>query len=209
MSPGHSCDSTSQVRQTFQDEDDDEDDYERRGTPSPSSWLLPPGLHIDPPFRLSIVNKMLASQTVRPFTYHKGKTAKLYSLPALEEAGIAKISRLPVSIRIVLESVLRNCDGKKISEEDVTALARWNAKEPALEEIPFIVARIVLQHFTGWPLLVDLSAMRDAVARLGKDHKLIEPLVPGDLVVDHSVQVDFAGSAEALSLNRGYEYERN
>src|SRR5258708_14544192 len=115
MSPGHSCDSTSQVRQTFQDEDDDEDDYEGRGTPSPSSWLLPPGLHIDPPFRLSIINKMLASQTVRSFTYHKAKPAKLYSLPALEEAGIAKLSQFPVSIRIVLESVLRNCDGKRIS----------------------------------------------------------------------------------------------
>ena len=152
---------------------------------------------------------MLASQTVRSFTYHKGKTAKLYSLPALEEAGIAKISRLPVSIRIVLESVLRNCDGKKISEEDVTALARWNAKDPALEEIPFIVARIVLQDFTGVPLLVDLAAMRDAVATLGKDPKLIEPLVPVDLVVDHSVQVDFAGSPEALSLNLDYEFKRN
>jgi aconitate hydratase len=152
---------------------------------------------------------MLPSQTVRSFSYHKGKTAKLYSLPALEEAGIAKISRLPVSIRIVLESVLRNCDGKKISEEDVTALAGWNAKDPAPEEIPFVVARIVLQDFTGVPLLVDLAAMRDAVAALGTDPKLIEPLVPVDLVVDHSVQVDFAGSAEALSLNLDYEFKRN
>jgi aconitate hydratase len=152
---------------------------------------------------------MLSSQTVRSFTYYKGKTAKLYSLPALEEAGIAKISRLPVSIRIVLESVLRNCDGKKISEQDVTALARWNAKDPAPEEIPFVVARIVLQDFTGVPLLVDLAAMRDAVAALGKDPKLIEPLVPVDLVVDHSVQVDFAGSAEALGLNLDYEFKRN
>jgi aconitate hydratase len=152
---------------------------------------------------------MLSSQTVRSFSYHKGKTAKFYSLPALEEAGIGKISRLPVSIRIVLESVLRNCDGKKISEEDITALARWNAKEPAAEEIPFVVARIVLQDFTGVPLLVDLAAMRDAVAALGKNPKLIEPLVPVDLVVDHSVQVDFAGSAEALSLNLDYEFKRN
>src|SRR5580704_3316023 len=152
---------------------------------------------------------MLASQTVRSFTYNKGKTAKLYSLPALEEAGIAKISRLPVSIRIVLESVLRNCDGKRISEEDVTALARWNAKEPAAEEIPFVVARIVLQDFTGVPLLVDLAAMRDAVSALGKNPKLIEPLVPVDLVVDHSVQVDFAGSPEALNLNLDYEFKRN
>jgi aconitate hydratase len=152
---------------------------------------------------------MLSSETVRSFSYHKGKTAKLYSLPALEEAGIAKISRLPVSIRIVLESVLRNCDGNKISEKDVTALARWNARDPAADEIPFIVARIVLQDFTGVPLLVDLAAMRDAVATLGKDPKLIEPLVPVDLVVDHSVQVDFAGSAEALSLNLDYEFKRN
>jgi aconitate hydratase len=152
---------------------------------------------------------MLSSQTVRLFTYHQGKTAKFYSLPALEEAGLAAISRLPVSIRIVLESVLRNCDGEKIAEKDVLNLARWNAKNPANEEIPFVVARIVLQDFTGVPLLVDLAAMRDAVAALGKDPKLIEPLVPVDLVVDHSVQVDFAGSAEALSLNLDYEFKRN
>jgi aconitate hydratase len=152
---------------------------------------------------------MLSSQTVRSFQYHQGKTAKFYSLPALEEAGHAQISRLPVSIRIVLESVLRNCDGKKIAEKDVLNLARWNAKKPADEEIPFIVARIVLQDFTGVPLLVDLAAMRDAVATLGKDPQLIEPLVPVDLVVDHSVQVDFAGSAEALSLNLDYEFKRN
>ena len=152
---------------------------------------------------------MLSSQTVRSFRYHQGKTAKFYSLPALEEAGLAQISRLPVSIRIVLESVLRNCDGKKIAEKNVLNLARWNAKKPADEEIPFIVARIVLQDFTGVPLLVDLAAMRDAVAALGKDPKLIEPLVPVDLVVDHSVQVDFAGSVEALSLNLDYEFKRN
>ena len=152
---------------------------------------------------------MLSSQTVRSFRYHQEKTAKFYSLPALEEAGVAQISRLPVSIRIVLESVLRNCDGKKIAEKDVLNLARWNAKKPADEEIPFIVARIVLQDFTGVPLLVDLAAMRDAVATLGKDPKLIEPLVPVDLVVDHSVQVDFAGSVEALSLNLDYEFKRN
>ena len=152
---------------------------------------------------------MLSSQTVRSFRYHQGKTAKFYSLPALEEAGHVQISRLPVSIRIVLESVLRNCDGKKIAKKDVLNLARWNAKKPADEEIPFIVARIVLQDFTGVPLLVDLAAMRDAVAALGKDPKLIEPLVPVDLVVDHSVQVDFAGSVEALGLNLDYEFKRN
>jgi aconitate hydratase len=148
-------------------------------------------------------------QVVRTFGYGKGKQARYYSLPALEEAGIARISRLPVTIRIVLESVLRNCDGKKVTESDVTMLARWNAKQPAEEEIPFVVARIVLQDFTGVPLLVDLAAMRGAVARLGQDPKIIEPLVPVDLVVDHSVQVDFAGIPEALELNLEYEFKRN
>jgi len=116
---------------------------------------------------------------------------------------------LPVSIRIVLESVLRNCDAKKVAEKDVVALANWNAKEPAKEEIPFVVARIVLQDFTGVPLLVDLAAMRAAVAKVDADPKIIEPLVPVDLVVDHSVQVDFAGSPEALGLNLDMEFKRN
>jgi aconitate hydratase len=152
---------------------------------------------------------MSMQQVVHTFGYGKGKQARYYSLPALEEAGIASISRLPVSIRIVLESVLRNCDGKKVTENDVTTLARWNAKRPAEDEIPFVVARIVLQDFTGVPLLVDLAAMRDAVARLGRDPKIIEPLVPVDLVVDHSVQVDFAGIPEAIELNLEYEFKRN
>src|ERR1700758_4361918 len=146
--------------------------------------------------------------TIRSFKLGGGKTGRLYSLPELAKR-FPKISRLPVSMRIVLESVLRNCDGKKIAEKDVLNLARWNAKKPADEEIPFIVARIVLQDFTGVPLLVDLAAMRDAVAVLGKEPELIEPLVPVDLVGDHSVRVDFAGSAEALSLNLDYEFKRN
>jgi aconitate hydratase len=133
----------------------------------------------------------------------------LYSLPVLEEQGIGKISRLPVSIRIVLESVLRNCDGKKVRRKDVETLANWNAKSPANAEIPFVVARIVLQDFTGVPLVVDLAAMRSAVKRLGGDPKIIEPLVPVDLVVDHSVQVDFFGSARALQLNLEMEFKRN
>jgi aconitate hydratase len=132
-----------------------------------------------------------------------------YSLPRLEAAGLGPVSRLPVSIRIVLESVLRNCDGRKVSENDVRTLAAWKAKEPAAEEIPFVVARIVLQDFTGVPLLVDLAAMRNAVAAAGKDPAMIEPLVPVDLVVDHSVQVDFFGSAEALKLNLEMEFRRN
>jgi aconitate hydratase len=152
---------------------------------------------------------MSPQNTVRSFTYGKGKQARYYSLPALEEAGIGPVSRLPVSLRIVLESVLRNCDGKKVTEKDVTTLARWNAKQPADEEIPFVVARIVLQDFTGVPLLVDLAAMRGAVARVGQDPKMIEPLVPVDLVVDHSVQVDFAGIPEAIELNLEYEFKRN
>ena len=147
--------------------------------------------------------------TLRTFDAGKGKTGSYYSLPALEEKGLGKISRLPVSIRIVLESVLRNCDGKKVTERDVETLAAWNAKAPAPEEIPFVVARIVLQDFTGVPLLVDLAAMRSAVANLNKDPKIIEPLVPVDLVVDHSVQVDFFGSAQALRLNLEMEFKRN
>ncbi len=109
----------------------------------------------------------------------------------------------------MLESVLRNLDGKKVSEQDVRNLANWNAKKPIAEEIPFVVARIVLQDFTGVPLLVDLAAMRAAVRRLGKNPAIIEPLVPVDLVVDHSVQVDFAGSALALKLNMDMEFTRN
>src|SRR5665811_2517089 len=103
--------------------------------------------------------------TLQQFNLASGKTGKFYSLPALEQAGIGKISRLPVSIRIVLESVLRNCDGKKVRRKDVETLANWNAKKPANEEIPFVVARIVLQDFTGVPLVVDLAAMRSAVQR--------------------------------------------
>src|SRR5271166_2048643 len=149
------------------------------------------------------------NDTLRTFDAGKGKIGYYYSLPALEEKGLGKISRLPVSIRIVLESVLRNCDGKKVAEKDVEALAAWNAKAPAQEEIPFVVARIVLQDFTGVPLLVDLAAMRTAVAKLKKDPKIVEPLVPVDLVVDHSVQVDFFGSADALRLNLEIEFKRN
>jgi aconitate hydratase len=138
-----------------------------------------------------------------------GRVAKYFSIPGLEAAGLGKISRLPVSIRIVLESVLRNCDGKKVSEQDVRQLAAWNAKAPAQVEIPFVVARIVLQDFTGVPLLVDLAAMRSAVSRMGREAGIIEPLVPVDLVVDHSVQVDYFGSPTALEQNLDLEFKRN
>src|SRR5262249_38174956 len=132
-----------------------------------------------------------------------------YSLPALEKAGIGRISRLPVSLRLVLESVLRNCDGKKVTEQHVRALAQWRPREQRTEEIPFGVGRIVLQDFTGVPLLVDLAAMRSAVSRLGKDPKIVEPLVPVDLVVDHSVQVDYAGTEQAMTRNLEMEFYRN
>ncbi|MFZ4627280.1 MAG: aconitate hydratase AcnA [Blastocatellia bacterium] len=147
--------------------------------------------------------------TYRTFTLGNGEEGGYYSLPQLERAGIGPISKLPVSIRIVLESVLRNFDGKKVREEDVRSLANWEATAERTAEIPFIVARIVLQDFTGVPLLVDLAAMRSTVAAMGKDPKLIEPLVPVDLVVDHSVQVDVAGTSDALQRNMEIEFERN
>jgi len=147
--------------------------------------------------------------TLQSFDLGHGRTGRFYSLPALEKAGVGPISRLPVSIRLVLESVLRNCDGLKVQEANVRELANWKANESRTAEIPFVVARIVLQDFTGVPLLVDLAAMRSAVAKLGKNPKIIEPLVPVDLVVDHSVQVDFAGSGDSLQKNLDLEFTRN
>ena len=147
--------------------------------------------------------------TLRTFTTGSGTEGKFHSLPALAENGFPDISKLPVSIRIVLESVLRNVDGRKVTKEDVTNLANYNAKAPGEYEIPFTVARIVLQDFTGVPLLVDIAAMRDAAVARGADASKIEPLVPVDLVVDHSVQVDFAGSQAALDRNMQIEFIRN
>src|SRR5262245_46334212 len=147
--------------------------------------------------------------TFQEFDLGEGKQGRFYSLPELEKQGVGPISKLPVSIRIVLESVLRNCDGKKVKEDDVRALANWKPNAERVAEIPFVVARIVLQDFTGVPLLVDLAAMRSTVARLGKNPKIIEPLVPVDLVVDHSVQVDVAGAPDALQKNMEIEFQRN
>src|SRR6201990_2044407 len=147
--------------------------------------------------------------TQQTFTTEKGKSGQFYSLPQLEAEGVGPVSRLPVSIRCVLESVLRNFDGKVVEEEDVRTLANWQAKAERTEEIPFNVARVLLQDFTGVPLLVDLAAMRSAVERLGRDTSLIEPLVPVDLVIDHSVQVDYAGSPEAYQKNMEIEFRRN
>ncbi len=147
--------------------------------------------------------------TLQEFDLGNGKKGQYYSLPQLEKAGVGAISQLPVSIRLVLESVLRNCDGKRVTEQNVRDLAGWQPNAVRTQEIPFVVARIVLQDFTGVPLLVDLAAMRSAVSRLGKNAKMIEPLVPVDLVVDHSVQVDFYGTGDAMARNLDLEFQRN
>src|SRR3990167_919129 len=131
------------------------------------------------------------------------------SLKKLEAALGVSVARLPVSIRIVLESVLRNCDGVKVTAEHIKQLANWQPNTHRTEEIPFTVARVILQDFTGVPLLADLAAMRSVAQRLGKDPKRIEPLVPVDLVVDHSVMVDYYGTKNALDLNMKLEFQRN
>jgi aconitate hydratase len=143
------------------------------------------------------------------FSLANGTQGTLYSLPLLEAAGLGKISRLPVSLRIVLEAVLRNYDDKKITESHIRELASWQPNAQRTAEIPFVVARIVLQDFTGVPLLADLAAMRDAAAARGCDPKIIEPLVPVNLVVDHSVQIDYYNRPDALKLNMELEFERN
>ncbi|MBP0599629.1 aconitate hydratase AcnA [Herbaspirillum sp. LeCh32-8] len=147
--------------------------------------------------------------TLKEFKISGSKKGKFYSLPALQKSLGVNISRLPVSIRVVLESVLRNCDGQKVTEEHVKQLAGWGAKAARVDEIPFVVARVVLQDFTGVPLLADLAAMRNVASKLGKNPKNIEPLVPVDLVVDHSVQIDHFREKKALDLNMKLEFTRN
>jgi len=147
-------------------------------------------------------------KTLKDFKLASGKTGKLHSLPVLAKR-FPNIKRLPVSIRIVLESVLRNCDGKKVTTEHVEQLANWKAVADRTDEIPFVVARVVLQDFTGVPLLADLAAMRTVAQGMGKNPKTIEPLVPVDLVVDHSVMIDHYGTAKSLNLNMKLEFERN
>ena len=142
------------------------------------------------------------------FETGSGKAA-IYRLSRLQEAGLGNVAALPYSIRVLLESLLRNCDGFQVTEADVKALAAWNAACPEQVEIPFKPARVVLQDFTGVPCVVDLAAMRAAMQRLGGDPKKINPLVPVDLVIDHSVQVDYFNSAEALDLNIDMEFARN
>jgi aconitate hydratase len=139
----------------------------------------------------------------------RGRRVKTWSLPRLAQGGVGDVARLPVSIRIVLESLLRNVDGERVREADVRALAAWKPNAPRTEEVPFVVARVLLQDFTGVPLLVDLAAMRAAMKRLGKDPTAVEPRVPVDLVIDHSVQVDHFATGDALRLNQGIEFHRN
>ena len=138
-----------------------------------------------------------------------GSSAVIYRLESLEKRGLCGISRLPFSIKVLLESVLRNCDGALITEQDVATLAGWNAKSPAAREVPFKPARVILQDFTGVPAIVDLAALRSAMQRLGGDPAKINPSVPVDLVIDHSVQVDFFGNPEALERNADIEFHRN
>jgi aconitate hydratase A / 2-methylisocitrate dehydratase len=160
-------------------------------------------LMVDNPMAHNLFNSL------QSFNIKDGQAGKFYSLPELERQGIGPISKLPISIRIVLESVLRNYDGRRITEENVRRLANWEPRHLRTEEIPFVVARILLQDFTGVPLLVDLAAMRSAAARMNKGPEIIEPLVPVDLVIDHSVQVDFASVFDALRLNMEMEFKRN
>ena len=147
--------------------------------------------------------------SLQSFNSDSGPVGQFFSLPQLEKNGVGPVSRLPHSLRIVLESVLRNFDGEKITEDDVRELANWQPKGRRVEEIPFVVARVLLQDFTGVPLLVDLAAMRSAVGRLGKNTGVIEPLVPVDLVIDHSVQVDFSSTRDAFEKNMEMEFRRN
>ena len=148
------------------------------------------------------------ASTLATFATATGKSGKFYSLPALARQ-FPGVNRLPVSLRIVLESVLRNCDGRRITAEHVEQLARWAPNAPRKDEIPFVVSRVVLQDFTGVPLLVDLAAMRSVAQRLGHNPRKIEPLVPVDLVVDHSIMVDYYGTKKALDLNMKLEFQRN
>ena len=148
------------------------------------------------------------ASTLKRFKTASGKEGQFYSLPALARQ-YPGIKRLPMSIRIVLESVLRNCDGRKVGPEHVAELAQWAPQAPRTEEIPFVVSRVVLQDFTGVPLLVDLAAMRSAAVQCGKSARKIQPLVPVDLVVDHSIMVDYYGKKSALDLNMKLEFQRN
>jgi aconitate hydratase len=151
----------------------------------------------------------LSADTLDSFAPAPGRTAKLHSLPRLERLGLGAIGRLPVCLRIILEALARSCDGRRVQDEDVAALAGWRPHGPRAAEVPFFVSRVLLQDFTGVPLIVDLAAMRGAAARAGADPRIIEPVVPVDLVVDHSIQVDAFGRRDALEVNLQAEIRRN
>jgi aconitate hydratase len=137
------------------------------------------------------------------------RSVQMFSLPALQAAGYPEIAKLPFSLKILLENLLRHEDGRFVKAADVEALARWDVRSTRSREISFAPARVLLQDFTGVPAVVDLAAMRDAMQKLGGDPRKINPLVPVDLVIDHSVMVDAFGNARAFDVNVEKEYERN
>jgi len=147
-------------------------------------------------------------ESLQTFSYG-GKTGQFYSLPALEKAGLGKVSRLPRSMRVVLESALRNYDGKKITEQHLKNLVNWKPTAKRSEEVPLVVARVLLQDMTGVPLVVDFAALREATKVMGKNPDIIEPLCPGHLIMDHSVQIDTYGSPDSLRKNMEIEFARN
>src|SRR5699024_9462827 len=138
-----------------------------------------------------------------------GKTINYYSLDALEKAGIGQVSKLPFSIKVLLESVLRQHDGYVIKKEHVENLAKWGTNELKEIDVPFKPSRVILQDFTGVPAVVDLASLRKAMADMGGDPDKINPEIPVDLVIDHSVQVDKYGTDDALNFNMNLEFERN
>jgi aconitate hydratase len=148
-------------------------------------------------------------ESLQKFSFGAGKTGRYYSLPALERAGVAKVTRLPVSLRVVLESALRNFDGRKITEAHLKNLANWKPQGERKQEVPIVVARVLLQDMTGVPLVVDFAAMREAAKAQGKNPAIIEPLCPAHLIMDHSVQIDTYGTADALRKNMEIEFKRN
>src|SRR3979411_2488885 len=154
---------------------------------------------------MSTVNTFATRTTVQV----DARGVQIYSLPALEAAGFQEIAPLPYSMKILLENLLRHEDGRFVKSADIEALARWNPKSSAQREISFVPARVLLQDFTGVPAVVDLAAMRDGIARLGGDPNKVNPLQPVELVIDHSVQVDYFGQANAFSLNAELEFIRN
>jgi len=153
------------------------------------------------------MNEPSPFDAIREFEFD-GTSYQMANLTVLEEEGLCELDQLPVSIRVLLESVLRNVDGETITVEDVRNVASWQPDVPDVE-LPFTPSRVVLQDLTGVPAVVDLAALRSAADRKGKDPAIVEPDVPCDLVIDHSVQVDYFGSADAYEKNVKLEYERN